>query len=75
VWINRADAVITDICVYGKDTAWEVGYCYGIGNTVIGFAGNKKYKSDFTVRGSLTRVARDKKAIVEMIRNISAGRI
>ena len=73
--INKADAVIADISVYGNDTAWEVGYCYGIKKKIIGFARNKKYKADFMVKGTLSCVAKNKEEIVKMIKNISARRV
>jgi len=72
--IKKADAVIADMSIYGKDTAWEVGYCYGIGKQVIGFARNKKYKKDFMVRGSIAHITRNKKVIVRMIKKISPGK-
>jgi nucleoside 2-deoxyribosyltransferase len=73
--INKADAVIADITVYGKDTTWEIGYCYGIKKKVIGFASDDKHKKDFMVKGSLLHVVRDKEEIVRMLKNIFRGKV
>lgn len=73
--INKADAVIADITIYGKDTAWEIGYCYGIRKKVIGFVRNNKYKKDFMIKGSLFCIARNKEEIVKMIRKIVSEKV
>jgi nucleoside 2-deoxyribosyltransferase len=66
-YMNMADIIIADIDIYGKDTAWEIGYLYGTEKKVIGLAGNERYKFDFMVRGALTCIAKKKEELVKII--------
>ena len=66
--MDMADIVIADLSVFGKDTAWEIGYFYGINKKVIGLTNNEKYKFDFMIRGAMTAIAKNKQEIVEIIK-------
>jgi len=68
-YMNKADIILADINIYGKDTSWEIGYTYGIGKKIIGFAKNEKYKYDFMVRGALTYVTKNEKEIIDIIKS------
>jgi nucleoside 2-deoxyribosyltransferase len=65
--MDKADIVIADVSIYGKDTAWEMGYLYGMNKKVVGFTSNEKYGFDFMVRGGLTHIAKKKEEIIEII--------
>jgi nucleoside 2-deoxyribosyltransferase len=66
-YMNKADIVIADLGIYGKDTAWEIGYLYGTDKKVIGLTSNEKYKFDFMVRGALTCIAKKKEELINII--------
>lgn len=51
--MKDADIIVANINVYGKDTSWEIGYCYGLGKIVMGFTKNRSYKHDFMVNQSV----------------------
>jgi len=68
--MNEADIIVADINIYGKDTAWEIGYCFGLNKKIIGYAKNEAYKRDFMVRGALTYITKDEEEIVQLIKKI-----
>ncbi len=65
--MDASDLVVVELELYGKDTAWEVGYCQGKGKIAIGVSGNAAYMEDFMVRGSLRAVARSEERLIELM--------
>ena len=71
--MNKADIILADINIYGKDTSWEIGYCHGIGKKIIALSKNGRYLSDFMVKGALTFVAINEDQVIDIIKNQIQG--
>jgi len=69
--MNLAHVIVADIEVYGKDTAWEIGYCYQLGKPIIGYTENEHYRADFMVRGALVHIARSPRSLGTLIEKLT----
>jgi len=65
--MKKADVIVADIAVYGKDTASEIGFCYGIGKTVIGITTNKQYEKDFMTKNFTTKIVDNDEDLIKAI--------
>jgi len=68
--MDKADVILADMNIYGKDTSWELGYCFGNNKNVIGYTNNDSYKADFMVKGPLTHIATNQDEILDKIKTI-----
>lgn len=66
--MKKADVIVADVEDYGKDTAWEVGFCHGVGKPVIAFTKNDSFKSDFMVKGVFSNIAESGTELIEIIK-------
>jgi nucleoside 2-deoxyribosyltransferase len=71
--MDKADCVVVNLEQFGKDTAAEIGYSYGIGKPVVGFTAESHYENDTMVRGFLITVARDETTLVEVVKQLLYG--
>lgn len=69
--MKLADVVVADIEVYGKDTAWEIGYCHALAKPIIGYTENRRYESDFMVRGAVVHIARSPNELSSLLARVT----
>lgn len=65
--MKKADIIVADIAVYGKDTASEIGFCHGIGKTIIGITNNKQYEKDFMAKNFITKIVDNNEDLIKEI--------
>ncbi len=57
-FMNKSDLIVANVGNYGKDTAWEIGYCHANGKPVIALAKTDEHLADFMVKGAFDHVVR-----------------
>ncbi|MFX0203294.1 MAG: nucleoside 2-deoxyribosyltransferase [Candidatus Hodarchaeota archaeon] len=55
--IRNTTIVVAVLKDYGRDFGFEIGYAYGLGKKIIGYAEDDCYEADTMIRGAIDIVA------------------
>lgn len=69
--MDASDCVVVNLRHLGKDTAAEIGYCYGLNKPIIGFG--IECTQDTIIRGFLHSVAHDEIELIKTLTMLLAG--
>lgn len=68
--IRSTTIVVAVLKDYGKDFGFEIGYAYGLGKKIIGYAEDDHYEADTMIRGALDIVVQTIDLLVARIKDL-----
>lgn len=68
--IRNTKIVVAVLKDYGRDFGFEIGYAYGLGKKIIGYAEDERYEADTMIRGALDIVVPTIDSLVACIKDL-----